>query len=208
MPRAHRLVLAALLAIAGCGPVSTSRPPIPASAKPASVEGPPKRLWGIDPTPAKEFHEHCLVGDYNLPLPDSFSRAERSRVPGFLTVSIWSDFDDRDAIVFAGVFSGPDVLWASNDMPKMLDILTKATQPVTGYKLEKFDTPEANEMLGCKFTRVGWTGQSSDERPALGASYGAFDGENVVIICLMACGEEAQKRLTKLDAGVVSLKKR
>lgn len=206
MPRAHRLALIALLGFTGCGPSPSAGPATPPSAKPTPKQE-PQHPWGIDPAPAKDFHETCRVGDYRLPLPDSFGRAEKGRVPGFLTASIWADLDDHDAIVFAGVFSGPGALDASNDMPKMLDALAKATEPETGYKIAKSDAPEANELLGCKFTRLAWSGTGRDDRPARGASYGAFDGENVVVVCLMACGDDAPKRLTKLEAGVASLKR-
>ena len=207
MPRAAQLAPVLLLGLIGCGPVSSAGSVTPATAKSAPAKEEPKLLWSIDPAPAKGFHETCRVGDYRLPIPESFGRAEDGHVPGFLTMQVWADIHDHDAIIYSGVFSGAIALEASNEMPKLLEILTKATERETNYKLVTSDPFESNEMLGCKFTRLGWTGTARGDQPARGASYGAFDGENVIIICLMACGDDAQQRLTKLEAGVVSLKK-
>lgn len=212
MPR--RIALLPALALAGaigCGespraPRSATAAGRPATPRPESPE-PPAAHWGVEPIAITKASTTGKLAGYTFALPEGYEPVDNLSVAGFSEAAAWAVPDDRDGVVVGGIFSGPRALIESNDMPRLLTDLAKSAAEMVNQQVVELGTAESRDLLGCKFTRISWTARVDEDRPALGAAFGAFDGERVVIFTLFTAGDDAAAKLKRLEAGVVGLTK-
>lgn len=120
--------------------------------------------------------------------------AQPGRLPGFLSIAIFSD---------------PKVVSESTrNMRQSLVNFSAGLTDASRIRIGKREKTEIMTFNGIEFSRFKWSGSAPDGSVAQGLVYGATHNQKSIMISAINIGADAENENKKLEAAIATFKKR